>query len=313
MEPSSSISNSNPASFRSAWWIWIAWVLVVFAGDRLGAYLLGRVVLHSGTRFSVLYSGRITPGSVVAIGNSRGVNAFSPAVLSSRLGVPCVNLSYNGMSLRVGDALLRDLVDQGGRPRLVMIELSAVGADMSLLNELRMYEPWSPRLRELDAANWPRAHTVSRFCHLYAFNGEMLSRNAYYLRHSDQDWVNRYVMTPEALQAQRVAPPLELSSRPEELRALGELVRWLDGRHIPVMLVIGPYLPEYRARIANYDVWLAELRGELGGHPVLDYSQAIQDRSLFADELHINAEGTARLSALLAESCAKSGLGAASP
>jgi hypothetical protein len=264
--------------------------------------LLGRVVLESRNRFSMLYSGRIPQGAAVAIGSSRGVNAFDPAALSSVLGVPCFNLSYNGMSLQVAEVVLRDLVERGGRPSLVLIEVTAVNSDLGLLNELRPYEAWSPRLADLDARSWPRPHAASRISRLYAFNGELFFRSLYYLRRSDQAWFNNHVMSEEAYASQRGAPAITLRTAEAEFRSLGSLVRWMGERRIPVRLVVGPYLPEYRARLVNYGAWLERLRQEAGEVPIADLSLAVPERSCFADELHLNAEGTAAFTRILASS-----------
>jgi hypothetical protein len=46
-------------------------VVMVFVGDRTLAWELGRVLLQSQARYSVIYHGG-PPADVVAVGNSRG-------------------------------------------------------------------------------------------------------------------------------------------------------------------------------------------------------------------------------------------------
>jgi tetrahydromethanopterin S-methyltransferase subunit C len=64
--------------------------------------MLLRIVSRSETRFSMIYRGG-HEGSMVVLGNSRGVNAIYAPEVQKRTGVPTIG--YNGLSMEAVEVL----------------------------------------------------------------------------------------------------------------------------------------------------------------------------------------------------------------
>src|SRR5439155_4171503 len=111
--------------------------LVFFVGDRVVGAGLRSALPHSHIRFSlalhpsqerrVLILGDSHPGGLVA------------TLISRRLGVPVLNLSFSLMSTLISEAMLRGYLDHNPPPRLLVIELDGVREEQSLINGLMCY------------------------------------------------------------------------------------------------------------------------------------------------------------------------------
>lgn len=263
--------------------------LVVFAGDRLLAAAAGRVLAQSQFRFALLQRGG-QQASVLVLGDSRGVNGFYAPEIERRTGERVFNLSYNGMSARIAEAVLSDYLARNAAPRLLVLEVTNAGTADALLDGLMSYWNGCPALGRLAEAVSPKHRAAARLSHLYAVNGEVPLRALYYLRRSDQDWINRYRIEPALLASVPNEPAFTLAARPENLDALRRMVALARGRGIAVRLIVTPYLPGHIAHATNREEWLARIGG-VTGERVWDYSTAIADPGCFADRLHLNDRG----------------------
>jgi hypothetical protein len=262
-------------------------VIVVMAGDRIGAFVCARVLLASEFRFSRVYRGG-SNADVIVIGDSRGVHSFYAPELEKLTGRPALNLSFNSMSVPIAEALLSDYLElNNARPRMVIIETTCVVVDRGLISELRTYAGLSPRLEALYSREHPRAAAAGRMFHLLRYDSEFFLRALTYLRRSDQDWINRNVI-PEGLVAD---PRGRWQPRPHEenLVALGRLVSMLRSRGIDVKLVIAPYHPS--ASVDMNEIIQGVAR-HVPGARVLNYADAIPESRYFADGVHMNADGS---------------------
>jgi hypothetical protein len=265
---------------RIAVWL-VALAMVVFAGDRIGAFLCQRVLTASQFRFSRVYRGG-SNADILVIGDSRGVHSFYAPSIESITGRPALNLSFNSMSMPIAEALLADYLDRNRAPRMVIIEATCVSVDRGLVSELRTYAGLSDRLEALYAREHPRAAAAGRIFHLLPYDSEFFLRALMYLRRSDQDWINRGVIAPQLADHSRGA----WSPRPhqENLDALRRLVPMLRARGIDVKLVIAPYHPSVM-------VEMSEIMRGIDGQ-VFNYADAIQESQYFADGVHMNADGS---------------------
>ena len=278
---------------RFAVWFVIL-VIVVMAGDRIGAFLCSRVLLASQFRFSRVYRGG-SNADVIVIGDSRGVHSFYAPAIEKLTGRPALNLSFNSLSMPIAEALLSDYLEHNPRPRMVIIEATCVVVDRGLVSELRTYAGLSPRLEALYAREHPRAAAAGRLFRLLRYDSEFFLRSLAYLRRSDQDWINRNVIAGELA----AAPRGRWSPRPHEenLEALGRLVSMLRSRGIDVKLVIAPYHPSV---MVDMDEIVDGTRRHVPGANVLNYADAIPESRYFADGVHMNADGSEVFLQLLA-------------
>ena len=130
----------------------------------------------------------------------------------------------------------------------------------------------------------------------------MLTRALSYVGRSDQSVINRYSILPAMLQAVERQRPVWFRSSPGNLAALGRMVAFCEARDVPVRLIVGPYLPVYLDKVANYDAWLASVQAAVGEDvEIWDYSDRIDDLSGFSDRIHLNLEGSKMLVPYLVE------------
>ena len=275
--------------------IWLASLAVCFLlVDRVSAYILRNVILDSEFRFSRVYNGGID-AQVLILGNSRGVNSFYAPEISEKYNISVFNLSYNGMSSELSEMIFLDYLDHNVPPKLVIIEITNVTSDNNLLPELKQYSQFSHRLKSLIQTDYPFIAKVSKLSQLFTFNGEIFFRSLWYLHRSDQNWINKYQISKDAIEQEAIATKsIELIPIQRQFDALERTLYELQKRNIDVLLFIGPYLPIYAKRITNLKDFKQETESRLG-ISIHDYSMVIQDLNAFADRQHINLYGAQQL------------------
>jgi hypothetical protein len=276
--------------------IWFAALLaLVFAGDRVLAWALDQVLVRSQFRFSRLYRGG-NDADILVLGDSRGVHSFYQPEIEKLTGLRTFNLSYNSMSTRIAEAVLRDYLDHNRAPRLVVIEATCTIPGGALAVELRTFARFSPRLAALYAEGHPYGALTGRLLHLFPLNSEFYLEALHYRNQSDQDWINHSTM-PAGLRAEQPGP--WALPRPENLEAMNRIVALLRQRGIEVRLVIAPYwpVPVNMPAIANaIDVSVHRADPQLH---VLNYASAVSDPEEFADRVHLNERGSVALLEIL--------------
>jgi len=264
--------------------------VIVLAGDRALAGLMRRALPYSGVRFSLALRPS-TERRVLVLGNSRAATGFNAPEVQRRLGVPTLNLAYNGMSTVIAEAMLRGYLAHNAPPRLLVYELDGLQSDHVLVNAMKCYWDEYPALGELAGRLHPRSRAAMRLFHLYAFNGEAPLRALYYARRTDQNWGNFYRISPEIIDAARAEAPFVIHSRDDDLAALQRIARLARDHGFPLRLVVMPYLHEHIAHATNYAAWVDQAR-RVSGEPVWDYGHAEGDVTHFADRVHLNEQGS---------------------
>lgn len=273
----------------------IAFVLVVFVGDRLIAYGLNFMLLQSQLRFSVMYRGEL-PEGIVFVGNSRAAGAFHAPTVTRRLGIPAFNLAFRGMSTEVADAVIADLLERNPAPEFLVLEVTNLFTQNDLAEELKMYFFESERVRELVEGKNPRAALASQVMHTFAFNSHMLLRALYYLRRSDQERISDAQVSERRIHEIASAGLGRFESREHNLLALKRILRKTDELAVPVRLVVAPYLHAFTFRVANIDAWVRSLPDQLGRRiKIWDFSRSLPDPKYFQDGIHVNAAGARAL------------------
>ena len=272
----------------------VAFLRLVFLGDRLGAVGLNWLVLNSEIRYSRLYRGDMQQ-DILVIGDSRGVNAVYAPAASETLGLRVMNLSHNGVGMELAEVLLLDYLERNEKPRMVLFEISNLSqamADETVKNQ-RMYYSRSHRMAALGQKYDALGYCTTRVAKLYAFNNELFLRALYYMNRTDQDWISRYTVLPSLIEKVKAmkAQVLPLPSK-KNLVALQRILVELERRDIEYRLFLAPYLPEYLGKIHNKSEWLETIQKTVGPNlKVWDYSGVIRATKAFADRIHFNAYG----------------------
>lgn len=266
--------------------------------DRLAWNAMRAVRDHSGARFSVMMRGD-AQCALLVLGNSRGMNAVLPSRMAERSGLRTFNLSYNGMSTLVAEALLSEYLQRHPPPQLLLLEVSNVRSEHGLLADLKLYLDAFPAVSARLRSERPALAAAATLSCLYRTNGELFLRVAYYRNGSDQG-----VSNPRAIDMARLqdylGPDRAISfvdsSRPDNLEALGRIASTCRQHGIRFVPFVGPYLPEYRERVVDWTAWLGLMQEALPSDVrVEDLSTAVTDCGSFADAVHLNAEGSIQL------------------
>lgn len=273
-------------------------IVCFFVGDRLLALLLEKVMLASHFRYSAVYRpGTDQAKDVLILGNSRGVNFLYAPDFQKTTGLTAHNLSYNGLSTRISEAVLLDYLDRKPAPRMVIIEISNLMMDDHAIDQFKLYTSCSKRLDAIYREEAADTYWASRLSRLFLFNCDMFLRTLYYLRRGDQSWINRRRVNLDLVKSLEEMEPADLRPALEpNLEALDRMVRHLREKGVTPVLVMAPYLPEYLARVTHLDSWLGMVRNRLKGKTdVLDYTSGVTDQACFADRTHMNIHGAAQL------------------
>ena len=270
---------------------WIAgFILLVLAGDRLGGYLLKRLIEDSHFRYSRLYTGR-AEADLLFLGNSRGLAFYQPYI-EEKTGLTSLNLSYNGLPVNLGAALIMDYYDHYQSPQKLIIDVSLCDRfDDQLVMNFSPYLPYSPRIDSLIRQADPRIRMGLAVSHLFRYNSEIFQRALYYQKHSDRAWVVERNLSQK--ESNTIAEDYEFiinypNSAPD---ILADLVRFCQSRGSKVELVLGPYFPDFAHKITNLKEFLQDIEAATG-LPVHDFSDMHQPYQHFADFQHLNKTGS---------------------
>ena len=111
----------------------ISILLVTVSGDRLLSKFMGDLVLKSNFRFSKMFKGSLKH-NILVLGNSRGVNLIDIAEASHLTQSSIFNLSYNGLSMELIEAVLMDYLEHNEHPDLIIIEISSLLQNTAAIN-----------------------------------------------------------------------------------------------------------------------------------------------------------------------------------
>jgi hypothetical protein len=270
-----------------------------FAIDRLAGIGLGKVAESSLHRFARVYRGEHEP-SLLVLGHSRGVQIVSPDAVRELTGLPVYNLSANGMSTEIAEALLLDYAENGGKPAGIILEVSSVCSNNGLIRDLKVYANRSERIAAILKRDEPLLANATRLFHTFRYNGDLMPRILFHSFGDDQGLTNFYVAKPEFLAETPIAAA-DWQIEEGNPDAVARIVSWARERNIPVRLVVGPFWPAAEAD-AQVSERVIEAIGRVTDEKVWDYSASLADHRFFADHVHLNAEGTMELHRAMLES-----------
>ena len=286
-----------------SWRLVLAAIALFFVGDRLGALLLERVLMASPQRFSRMYAGKLD-ADIVCVGNSRGVYLLDSAEIKSATDQSTANISHNGLTAQMAQALFSDYLEHNQKPRVVMIEASCVtvATAKGIVSEFKPFWGNSQRLQKLGQQYSETVANATKVTRLYQFNSELYLRAVYYLLRgkSDQFGMLSATITQALIDEVERMEPFKMVIQPAELVALHEMIADAKRQGIEVRLVYAPYLPQYAAKMSNLDEFLKDI-GEGAGIEPIDLTRTLDADSQFMDRVHMNASGTTALTKMLIE------------
>lgn len=264
---------------------------IVFAGDRLGGWLLQKQADTSQFRYSRLYSGDAA-ADILLVGNSRGLTFYQPYI-EEKTGLATFNLSYNGLPMDLAKVLVQDYFDRYPAPRVMIVDITTCDRlNKQLIAGFLPYATHSPRLDTLIHRSDTTAWYGSRVSALFRFNNEVFQRALYYRDRSDEDWLLDRVIA-DKLVADAANNSYDLKIKDDKarnylLRQLAEMTRAARAKGVAVRLVVSPYFPDFQVK--NLEEFKTEVE-QATGLPVHDYRAALADPTAFGDFMHPNKKG----------------------
>jgi len=276
--------------------IFMLGVVLLFVGDRGLGRMCEVFLLSSGFRLSKVYSGAVR-ADILILGNSRGVNGVFTPKVEEEVGLNVFNMSYNGMGIQLADNLFQDYLELNPSPKVLIVEVTCLIGDDTLLKDLKIFSAFSDRIQRELQKRYLSLYWMGQLFSLYRFNGEMFSRILYYKGKSDQDWINRYRISQERAISHR--PSLNqiegFGTIPRsQWDSLASIIEIAKDQGILVRLYVSPYLPAHVGELnPQFPHFLGKLHdfAERFDVELWDYSSAISEMKAFADPIHLNLDG----------------------
>ncbi len=268
---------------------YVAFLALLFTGDRLTGWLLQRQTMSSQFRYSRLYNGQAR-AELLLVGNSRGLTFYEPYI-EETTGKSTFNLSYNGLPMDAANALVQDYLDRYPAPGTMLLDITICDrANNELLAGFSTYSPFSVRLAGLLRDSLPKMWGGNQLSQLTRFNNEIFQRAMFHHQTKDNAWLLDRVIAPKLIaEAEQHAYPLEV--HPKLVEQLRLAVQAAQAKGVQVHLVISPYFPGFDKHVNNLDALKTAVE-QATGLPVHDYRQALTDPTDFGDYMHPNKKGS---------------------
>jgi hypothetical protein len=268
-----------------------------FAGDRLLALAMGRLLDHSRDPIARLY-GDSAAADVVVLGNSRAYRNIDLDALSRGFNSQVISLALPGASMEISNALFDDYLDRYGPPRVLVVELSALFSDEGSLKDLRAFADRSSRIDGLVKRYFPTLYTAGVVSRLFNYNSIFVLNAVHKI----------FVPLPDPL-LDGSLPPQDgvvpsgryFVPRDENIAAARALMDATRRCGIEVRLLLSPAVPAYAA--ANrIDALRSAARQIAGEARIWDFiDDPPVDARYFVDPSHLNREGVRFFMEILAK------------
>ncbi len=292
-------------------------VALLFAVDRAIGHGLRKVETSSFGVTNRIVAGKVNADIVIS-GSSRALSHYDARLIEQITGQTTFNIGRNGSQTDMQLAVLKTYLQHNTPPKLIIHNLDL----FSFVTTQEIFDPaqYLPYLDEpslyagvrrvySDAWKWkylplyPYVVADMRFAWivglkaLAGFHPPEDHRQGFVARHTA--WTGDFAKF-------RAARPegVTFEIEPQGVRDLAEIVEICHRARIPLLMVYSPVYHEMRDLERNRDEIFARFRAicEPFNVPIWDYSESplTQDRSNFYNSQHLNAEGAAAFSTLLA-------------
>jgi len=277
----------------------IFFIVLFLGGQWVIVQVLQHIIDESQFRFSKLYkSGEVMDYDMISIGNSRTLNSFYTPYVNDNYDVSAYNLAYNGMTMRLTEAILDDYLQLLETPDFVIVEISHVFSehDNNEASNYNIYSNRSENIRDLIGIEDPKLSNVTKCFPLFRYNNEILYRSLFYLNKSDQTWINRYSITEDYVHQISEMKDVELAINDKHAKALVSIKKLIHDYGAKAVFFLAPYHPVYVDKINNIDQATAEIEILLKS-PLIDLSRMMSiPTEGYADKIHTNHIGATYIS-----------------
>lgn len=288
------IASRLPRSPAAALLSVAALAAMFLAGDRLLAWAAATAVANSPAPLAKAYAGGLDQEVWIA-GNSRAIHSFDADLLAKATGKRVVNLGVNGLRPALAHAVLLDAIDKNGPPEVLILEVSYLKNpfDTSRAADFLLFADRGTHLARLLADRLPKQMCAARIFQLRRYGGELFFRSLAANRQGRHAAMARTI-TDEQIAAIEQKPIESFGIDETDLATLGEVLQRCHESGARVLLILAPYLAEYRSRIDNLERFATPLREaarQESGIRYLDGSKTLGEARFFADQVHVNRLG----------------------
>jgi len=278
---------------------YIAFIILLFVGDRIAGLFLHSQAMDSQFRYARLYR-RDSEAEILLLGNSRGLTFYQPYI-EEITGVRTCNLSYNGLPMDAAKCLTLDFLDLKNFmplivPQRMILDITICDRENDeLLAGFLTYQQRSKNLDTLIHHKLPKVWWGGQVSWLFRYNNEIFQRGLFYRNKSDKDWLlDREITKALAEAVSKHSYALEI--HPYLIQKLKETVDHARANGVQVSLVISPYFPGFQVK--NLDALKSAVE-QATGLPVRDYRAALSYPGDFGDFMHPNKKGSIKYLDLL--------------
>jgi hypothetical protein len=268
-------------------------IVTFFVVDWTAGAVLKALVRASDYRISRIYAGA-AKADVLLLGN-RVANAMAiPPDLEHDLHRSVFSIAAHGLDGRTQDAFVRDLIDNGGAPKVAVIEIRPILSPSVQAPAFSTYQAFSGRLAGLIRETQKSPVPWARVFPLYAFNSPQLANVLQKIvDRDDQATGPSNGKINEAMKKRWLSKPVP-KAVPAQVQALRESVLALQKAGSTVVVVAAPLSPVTRQKGPWMDEVIAAAREAMPpGAEVVDYTALLDDDRYFEDPIHMNKAGRA--------------------
>ena len=283
---------------KKIYWI-LGLIVLFFVGDRVGGVLLEKLLQKSQFRYTRLYQGKAS-ADILLVGNSRGLIFYQPYI-EELTGKSTFNLSYNGMPMDLGYALVADYFEKNESPEIMILDITMGDRiNNQLLAGFNLYEPYSTHLSQLLKEESPKSYYAGQLTHLYRYNSEVFQRALAYINKDDEDWLIDRVISDamvnkidEEEDYRIAADSVKYIDALDEiiLPALQNTLNLAKAKNVKVKLVVNPYYPPFADKIVNLNDFINKVETATN-MKVHNYAKSVTDKKGFGDYQHLNKFGS---------------------
>ncbi|HTE02164.1 MAG TPA: hypothetical protein VK668_22905 [Mucilaginibacter sp.] len=251
-------------------------------------YTVFKKVLDSKSKFRITRYFRSPKHKYFVLGNSRGVNSINEKYATEKLKLDIINLSFNGMPYQNMAAILTD-VNSKNTNAVIFVEISCLNNN-EFDNSYSYYSSNSTIIKKQFSGS------VYNMFNLLRLDNELFLRNIYYLKKSDNDWVNNYTITQSIIDKIKTDTSFKIAPNKDLFATrLAELQKTCNDHGNRLVYFLAPYYPGYLYKISDYNSVLSYMSENSKTYQFINLNKEKMTDDMFADRLHTNVKGSVLL------------------
>jgi hypothetical protein len=259
-------------------------LIVTFAAQYI-FYIAIKSALDKKSQFRFTRYFRSPRHKFFVVGNSRGVNSINEKYATEKLNTDIINLSFNGEPYKNAVNLIDD-INTKNRNSVIFIEITC-------LNNNNFDNSYSYYISNSKVLQKQFSGTIYRWVDLLRLNSELLLRNIYYLKKSDNDWINGNTISQNIIN--HIKTDSSFKAFPDQklfFERLAQLQKKCDISGNNLVYFLAPYYPDYLYKITDYNTIISYMSKNSEKYSFINLNDTKLSNNMFADRIHTNYRGS---------------------